>query len=527
MEKKNNNFYHLPNKMIINKKGVANFFWPISKKEVEEFRDNILLKSINFLKKNKKKDIENIKLNIFSVIKTLINIYIAKKYIFELKKKGYKNFYTGNLTIDSIAFKKRIQDPHDLKVITNGLKKKKITFIGSKLKKFIFNEINYIKKEKINKNKHVITFSNNFLIKEKSKNIKKEELYLSSLQDWLGAKKIIFNNLNFKNSLIEDLSILFFKIFKEEKITLDIKEKKYIKILIKKWFLCTKKLIHQFEKNKNFLPKKIWVGSSGIFYNRVFAHVVKKNGGIVYGFDHGVPGLKKSFNQILNEFNYVDFFYTFNKKTHESLLNNFNKKFLIEPFFKKNILYIKNKHLKSSKEKIFTSKKKKKILYIPRMYIGERFFMQWDVLFPDPVYIDFQIRLINDLYNLNYDISVKPHPGNHIKMSFKLEKLFNVKFCYGNIKKVIKNFDLVIIDTFQTTAFYEVVNTNLPILLINNSEMELLNDKKKIIISRCGYLNASQNSKNKLVYNSSLLEKEIKSSYQKKDNNSLYNFFYK
>ena len=55
MDKKNNkDLSNFTNNISLNRTCVENFYWPISIKEVENFRNEVLFLSIRFLKKNNK-----------------------------------------------------------------------------------------------------------------------------------------------------------------------------------------------------------------------------------------------------------------------------------------------------------------------------------------------------------------------------------------------------------------------------------------------------------------------------------------
>ena len=55
-----------------------NLNWPVSRKEIKKFTDDVIYQSFSFIKKNKylKKDIDFILLNNGSIIKDIIDLYV-------------------------------------------------------------------------------------------------------------------------------------------------------------------------------------------------------------------------------------------------------------------------------------------------------------------------------------------------------------------------------------------------------------------------------------------------------------------
>ena len=422
----------------------------------------------------------------------ITNFFIAKKFLKHFMKLETNLYKTGNNLIDDILLREKISLPTGILIILKGLKKKKLIF--SKLKKiksfFLSKNLSYIDKKKIKQN-HVITFSNNLLIKRESMNPNnKFEVKTSNFQDWFpsGPIKIeIEKKYADKKEILNHLIELTIEYIKEKGLKINKKEKEYILELFFYWIGATDFLLNELKKNKRYLPKKAWIGTGGNIYNRVFAHLVRNLGGEVSGFDHGMGSYcLKQFSQFILEFPNVDYFYTFSPDIKKVLKNNFKKNLLYKKFKKKNILNVDTNPLNFFEKKSYLNNKK--ILYVPRIYTGREFVLDFTNYYSDITYVDWQIRLFNLLNLLKYEINIKPHPTSHSKFPKNLSNFYNVKFFNGPFRKVIKKFDLLIFDTIQTSAFFEAIQTDIPIVLLNTKESDLKSEIKELIQKRCGYV---------------------------------------
>ena len=155
---------------------------------------------------------------------------------------------------------------------------------------------------------------------------------------------------------------------------------------------------------------------------------------------------------------------------------------------------------------------KKKILYVPRNYLGSKFSAHTDIVHPDPIYIKHQYQLFSYINKLNHEALIKPHPDT-IKKSKKI--FYNLKFlsfCLGNIKSAIKKKDILIFDSIMTTALYDVIESNVPIVLIDLNEHDLNKKTKYFIKKRCAYIDTKINKENNIVLDINILSKQINKS---------------
>jgi len=175
---------------------IDNFNWPVQRQDIKRFADDITNKTILFIKKNKQlqNELDFISINYRFIINDIINVYVAKKFL--SYKKEAKCFFDSKL-IDEIRLHKQISLSHTICRVLKGLKKKNyIFFFLSRIKKFLFDKIKYIKKENIDSNYHIITFSNNELIKRKANFLRRNQVKLSYFQDWFPSGELKLKDIN-------------------------------------------------------------------------------------------------------------------------------------------------------------------------------------------------------------------------------------------------------------------------------------------------------------------------------------------
>ena len=85
----------------------------------------------------------------------------------------------------------------------------------------------------------------------------------------------------------------------------------------------------------------------------------------------------------------------------------------------------------------------------------------------------------------------------------------------------------MIFDTIQTSAFFEAIQTDIPIVLLNTKELDLKSEIKELIQKRCGYVDCYRLNE-RIKINKDHLSAVIKSSFNlNKDRDFLQFLFQK
>ena len=225
----------------------------------------------------------------------------------------------------------------------------------------------------------------------------------------------------------------------------------------------------------NLISDKLLGGTPQIL-GRVLNSIYNSNQKKVIRFSHG--GERVFFNDklwILSELINSTEYYTHGKPEKISVENKIKK--LPEKLRK--LMPTKIKTLGSRKHQIiFESTKrlnseiKKKLIFIPGCFLGERllhnpFFKPSDIFLADYI-----AAFVNQINGLGYEIVIKAHPGGIQQDNFYNSlgvRIFRNTFNLRSYNNSILAFD------FAGTAFMDALSSNFPIILINNGARSFSN----------------------------------------------------
>tara|TARA_X000000950_G_scaffold286150_1_gene394190 strand:+ start:8527 stop:10107 length:1581 start_codon:yes stop_codon:yes gene_type:complete len=264
----------------------------------------------------------------------------------------------------------------------------------------------------------------------------------------------------------EFLTSFFLKIIKKKKLEPYIKSK-----LIAYCDLFFFKVIHKIAINlltlrKKKLPTKVITGAGSNFSRGLVTAEILRRGGEVIGFDHftGTGCIKRYESLFTYELPFASKFVL--STSHVKKLLNKKEIFKYKTKFKKPCQFIGANGFKamSNIENLFYTKGSiDKILYVSPIYRGWR--QSNPITTSDPVQLDWENHLIEQLQKLTYEFSVQFHPEgifkhkDHPFLKFKTnpDLIFESKFI---------NYDLLIFDWCRSSSFWTALCSNKPIIII-------------------------------------------------------------
>ena len=91
---------------------IDNFNWPVQREDVKRFADDITIKTILFIKKNKQlqNELDFISINYRFIINDIINVYVAKKFL--SYKQETKCFFDNLFSLTNLIEKFSVQMNH-------------------------------------------------------------------------------------------------------------------------------------------------------------------------------------------------------------------------------------------------------------------------------------------------------------------------------------------------------------------------------------------------------------------------------
>ncbi len=433
--------------------------------EKEVFENFINNKSDKVLQEKFLPIIKDIIFEVYKVIRSLIEIKLCKQ-------KNIKIFFDR---INSPIFSKLLNDSSPKRI---NFENNYSPSIKQKIKLFLKNI-----EKKINIEKPYDLHNQSLLLNEfvKAKDIKYNYLWPEIFIAPFKNKNLIIEFLN------ENISLILKSLF----IKFDINDKYFLRSLlilinhVSKQFQIVNNLFYSFS-NTNFLrviSDKLLGGTPQIL-GRVLNLIYISNQKKVIRFAHG--GERVFFDDklwVITELINSSEYYTHGIPEKISV----EKKIKKLPVELRKLMPSKIKTLGSRKHQMIyeTSKGlnlkvKKKVIFFPGCFLGERllhnpFFKPSDIFLADYI-----TAFINQINALDYDIFIKVHPGGIQQDTFFNSlgaKIIKDSFNLKHYNNSILAFD------FAGTAFIDSLSSNFPIILINNYVRPFsslyLNDLKK------------------------------------------------
>jgi hypothetical protein len=244
------------------------------------------------------------------------------------------------------------------------------------------------------------------------------------------------------------------------------------------------------------LPSSVWAGSGGPHAVRAIAIEVRRRGGATAGFDHGgsLSMMQDPCSIALRELSVCDRYVLPTHGCIEALARSgavatgraFGDTRLVagpgDPTFRVPASRTGNE-----------SRRRPRIYYIVTIFRALRQLVP--TLLPDPVYLDWQYRLVEAVRRLGVDLVCKPHPEGILRGGrHPLEDVSPVE--YRKFEEIIDDADGFLYDYSQSTTFWEAVCTDRPITLIDFGITQFNATVAPLIDRRCRVIKARWDDRN-------------------------------
>lgn len=215
------------------------------------------------------------------------------------------------------------------------------------------------------------------------------------------------------------------------------------------------------------LPRSLWAGSAGPYAVRAIAIEIRRRGGTTTGFDHGgsLSMIDDPAQVALRELSVNDRYVLPTPGCVEAIAQTgalsanrpFGETQLVAEQGDPTFRVPAHRGGKSARSR-------PRIYYMASIFRGLR--QHVPTYLPDPVYLDWQLRLVEALKPLKVDLISKPHPEGLLKGGrHPLEDAGPVE--YRRFEEVRADADGFLYDLPQSTTFWEAVCTDRPITLID------------------------------------------------------------
>ena len=265
------------------------------------------------------------------------------------------------------------------------------------------------------------------------------------------------------------------------------------------------------------LPTVIWAGTGGYWSSRLIGLEVMRRGGKVTRFQHGSsPGLLKITSPIaLTELSVSTEFVTASGKTAELLRSGDAQKH-IAPYNEVSIRGGRGEQhiLELARRNQPRKTARRKVLYGPTILCGFRQFVP--AILPDPVHLDWQMRLAEKLVEMPVDLVLRPHPEGLLEgRRHPLNDIVPVS--QSTYEESMSAADVFVFDYDQSTTFYEALSTDKPVVFIHMGN-ELFSDAVwEMICRRCWVIHARFDDRNRPQIDMEAFEEAVLNSHYKAD----------
>lgn len=136
---------------------------------------------------------------------------------------------------------------------------------------------------------------------------------------------------------------------------------------------------------------------------------------------------------------------------------------------------------------------RRKVLYAPTLFRGLYQYLSPDL--PDPVYLDWQKRLVSQLQALPIDLVCKTHPL--LLPTLDQHPLADlIPLSRTPFEILLEEADVVLLDYFKTSTFAQAAATNLPMVLLDLNRQTFRPEFEVALQQRCHVLRADYDERN-------------------------------
>ncbi|MBM3560423.1 MAG: hypothetical protein FJX53_11220 [Alphaproteobacteria bacterium] len=137
-----------------------------------------------------------------------------------------------------------------------------------------------------------------------------------------------------------------------------------------------------------------------------------------------------------------------------------------------------------------------RVLYVTTLFTGAA--QHLPPTLPDALYYDWQLRLLESLQGLPFDVLVKPHPENLVL--WNRQPLGERAVCDNRLfRTALAEADVLLFDFTLTTAFWEALCSDRPVVILDPAGERLNPDLAGLFDARCRRVPVSHDDRNRPV----------------------------
>ena len=244
------------------------------------------------------------------------------------------------------------------------------------------------------------------------------------------------------------------------------------------------------------LPKNVWSGTAGNYSTRAIGLEVMRREGTVTRFEHGGTNGMMDYPEVLA---FLELFATTELVLpSERMAANVRSSGAAELMPKTEPIQIVSQPEAISPPKIDPAKPaehgRRRVVYCPTLLLGFR--RHAFSILPDPLSLDWTLRITEALLAMPIDLLCKPHPeGVFQGRAHPVAKMAETS--YRRFEDEIEGADLFVFDRCHSTAFWTALNTDRPVVYLEATPPPLHPGIKDAMERRCRILHASYDDRNR------------------------------
>lgn len=241
------------------------------------------------------------------------------------------------------------------------------------------------------------------------------------------------------------------------------------------------------------LPNRVWAATGGRYPTRAVSIACQQRGGEVVRFAHGGAPVFDGYPQILS---YVDFMpcTTFVAPT-EGAADIVRTRLPAA-------VTARSQVVGGSGDPLFATPRHTRkapasrpiVVYCPTIFVGS--ICHFPPVLPDPVYLDWQLRLVETLSTMPIDLKGRPHPEN-IMLSGRQPLDTQLETIGGSFADVVEQADALVFDWPLSTSFWEALCSDCRVILLNVCNTAFNPAVMSLIRERCTIVETGIDDRNR------------------------------
>ena len=486
-----------PHDMRIDAEGVHPCAWPVSVGELESLRDKFFTEFFTWIRSrgiDRDRDAELIWLSAWPLGMEILRLFNACAAVQRLGPESVKpTAQAGPASLFQCIAEGRKPDLSvESRGTMRGLSPDSVTRKLGRSVKHAFGErvIRYRPRRLIDPERHIVTFSIQPLIEAHARQVERPVL-LSKFDEWMSTGKLehLTPGDGASAEAVEEILGLLAQGFAEQGVAFPDFLQAYLGELLGLWTARTRLHLDELLRDPKRLPRAFWSGSSGILFNRIMSRAVSLSGGRAVGHDHSSSsGWWRTYLRTVSELNYVDCFVTNSEAMAAGMRRDQLDSYRPREDRPCDVVPIgpSGSTERAAIRQGGGTQDGKRAMVLLNIYSGNSMNL-WPAM-PDLVAVDWQARLIAQLKERGYAVSIKPHPESHCPPPPAFEQTLGAEIVNAPCEAVMPDADVLIFDYLGASCLLGALQTDRPLVLILFPSIEIDPEARALLGRRVAFV---------------------------------------